>query len=98
MASKSESRGGMVSVRLGADERALVTDEALRRGESVSQFVREAVLDKLGVGRTSIPTFTATASTVYGIALEATDGQLLPKPVGGEPYVLLGEAANSLTG
>ena len=84
--------GGMVSVRLRADEREMVNTEAGKRGETVSQFMRDAMLEKCGIGKPQVTTFTTTTSAVVGLSFEADEsGHLVPKPVSGEPYFHLVE-------
>ena len=85
-------KGGMVSVRLGADERALVDEEAGRRDQTLSQFMREALLEKCGVAKPQVTTFSTTSSAVVGLTLEADEwGRLVPKPAEGDTYFKLVE-------
>lgn len=92
----AKARESMVSVRLGSGERELVSVEANRRGETVSQFVREAVLEKCGLGVAETPTYTTTSTAVIGLALErADDGQLIPKPAQSGMYISIADVANT---
>ena len=91
-----KARESMVSVRLRSGERELVSAEASRRGETVSQFVREAVLEKCGIAMAETPTYTTTSTEVIGLALESTEsGQLVPRPTQSGPYINIGDARNT---
>jgi hypothetical protein len=91
--SKDRGRSSMVSVRLGADEEEAVRKMAAEKGASVSQFIRDAVLDRCRLGASSldIQALPVSASvSASGLVLEARDGQLFPKTVGNGPYVSVG--------
>jgi hexokinase len=83
-ATEKDSRTSMLSVRLGQEEQDKVRSKAESRGESVSQFIREAVLEKcapsVSVPFASYP--TSVTATTSGFAMEAHDGVLVPKAIG----------------
>ena|SRR5947209_7001099 len=53
----------MVSVRLDESELERIKDAAGERGESVSQFVRQAALERSGAARRQLVTFSRTGTT-----------------------------------
>jgi len=80
----------MVSVRLAPDEQQALRAEAAESGESLSQFIRSALLKR------SNPTPSVADLRLYpvsstvvsgGLAIEARDGQLVPNTI--RPYVAL---------
>jgi hypothetical protein len=80
----------MVSVRLAPEEQEALRAEAAESGESLSQFIRSALLKRTD----SVPPVAdlrlyPVSSTVVsgGLAIEARDGQLIPNTT--RPYVAL---------
>ncbi len=88
--SSDKTRTGMLSVRLAPDERESVRRIASERGVSVSEVIRQAVLDECRCGSVDESIFQANrTSTAGGVVLEAHNGQLVPRLTGGTAYVSL---------
>ena len=86
---KEKARSSMVSVRLGAEEQEKVRRMAAEKGASVSQFIRDAVLEQC---RISVPvdfhSYPSSASvSSSGLILESHDGHLVPRTPLNTPYV-----------
>jgi hypothetical protein len=61
---RSGSLTAMVSVRLDERELKRIKDAAGERGESVSQFVRQAALTRAGAGRRHVVTLSRTGTAI----------------------------------
>ena len=83
-----DARTTMLSVRLGQEEQERVRTMAESRGESVSQFIREAVMGRCGPTESvPIDAYQSTTTVVTsGFSLEAQDGKIVPKS-GGSAYI-----------
>ena len=67
-------KSSMVSVRLAPDEQDFVRLEANRRGTSVSQFVRDAVLEKCGPSQSAdVREYATPITKVVGVTLQLDD-------------------------
>ena len=87
-AEERDARTSMLSVRLGQEEQEKVRAVAESRGETVSQFIREAVMDRCDPRESApIDAYQSTSTVVTsGFSLEVQDGQIVPK-TGGSAYV-----------
>jgi hypothetical protein len=73
--SVNEGRSSMVSVRLAPNEQELVRAAATKRGTSVSQFVRAAVLEQCSPRSASLSSYGETSTSVdSGVTLELQGG------------------------
>jgi hypothetical protein len=86
---QENNRTSMVSVRLAPDEEAALKAEAAAEGETLSQFIRNVLLRRReATSRTFGPfPYPPVSSTAVagGLAVEAQDGQLVPRTM--QPYV-----------
>ena len=89
-----QPKTSMISLRLAREEEESLRRLASERGESLSQFIREAVLEKTApqpVAAADVSAFaTSVTSGTSGIAIENEGGRLIARPIGPEPYVALG--------
>jgi hypothetical protein len=82
------SRTSMVSVRLSREEAEELRAEAARSGKTLSQFVRDVALQRSRQASDAVDLRLYPVSTTTiagGLAIEARDGQLVPKTT--QPYV-----------
>ena len=94
---RGESRrlASMISVRVAPVEEEALREEAARRGETVSTFMRLAALSRAGIngsGAVTVGNPTTTTSTVLlgGVTYEsAPDGTLRPRSAAGQAVVNL---------
>jgi hypothetical protein len=79
----------MVSVRLAPEEQEVLRAEANEKGESLSQYIRDVLLQRTGSAQAAVDVRLYPASTTSvtgGLAIEAQDGHLVPKTT--QPYVV----------
>ncbi len=74
----------MVSIRLAPDEEQQVRDAASSRGESVSNFLRQAGLaEATGVRRAQASIPMSEGSVTVGVTMDyVSDGHLVARPIG----------------
>ena len=85
---QDSSRKSMVSVRLAPEEEAALKAEAASNGETLSQYIRDVLLRRNApeAGAADFRLYPVSSTgTAGGLALEATDGALVPKTT--QPYV-----------
>lgn len=85
---QDNARTSMVSVRFAPEEEEALRAEASEKGESLSQYVRAAVLRRSGSASRAADVRlypNSTTSVSGGLAIEARDGQLVPRT--SQPYV-----------
>jgi len=79
----------MVSVRLAPEEEAALKAEAAASGETLSQYIRDVLLQRSSAARAGAADFrlypVSSTVTAGGLALEAVDGAVVPKTT--QPYV-----------
>lgn len=84
---QESSRKSMVSIRLAPEEEEALKAAAAASGETLSQYIRDVLLDR--ATRADAADFRSypVSSTVAagGLAIEAVDGALVPKMT--KPYV-----------
>ena len=87
---QDRSRSSMVSVRLAPEEQKYVRAEALKRGTSMSQFVREAVLEKCAPSQSAnVNDYVASATKVIGLTMQLDDDFKIVPQAAGIPIVQL---------
>lgn len=83
---QEKARTLMVSVRLAPEEQEALKAEATESGESLSQFIRSTLLRRTSPAAADVRLYPVSATVVSGgLAIEARDGQLVPKTT--RPYV-----------
>jgi len=85
---QENARTSMVSVRLAPEEQEALRAEASQSGESLSQFIRSALLRRNDSTSEAVDVRLYPSSTTEvssGLAIEAQDGQLIPRTT--QPYV-----------
>lgn len=79
---QEQKRRAMVSVRLAPDEEAVLKAEAAERGQTLSQYLRDVLLQQAeaATGVVDLRQFASTTTAVAGgLSFEAEDGQLVPR-------------------
>ncbi len=85
---QENARTAMVSVRLSPEEQDALRAEAAEHGETLSQFIRSLLLRRASsaLGAADVSLYPASSTAVVGgLAVEAQDGQLVPRTT--HPYV-----------
>jgi hypothetical protein len=85
---QENSRRSMVSVRLAPEEEAALKAQAAENGESLSQYIRDLLLQRASTdsGAADFRLYPVSSTgTAGGLALEAVDGTLVPRTT--QPYV-----------
>jgi hypothetical protein len=88
---QEQSKSSIVSVRLAPDEQTSVREQASKRGTSMSQFVRDAVLEKCAPpASANVNQFAASSTKVVGLTLQLDDAFQIVPQASGSPVVQLG--------
>ena len=87
---RDDSKTTVISVRLAPDEESTLRSAATAHGESLSQFIRSAVLERCSLRVGNLSDYQTTVTTSGDLAfVTSEDGRsLLPKTSGG-PYVVM---------
>lgn len=79
---QEQKRKAMVSIRLAPDEESALKAEAAERGQTLSQYLREVLLQHSAPtgGAVDIRNFaSSTTAVASGLSFEVEDGQLVPR-------------------